>query len=98
MLSKKSSSGYEIGEVVSFKTVSGDEICGQLASVTNDSYEVSKPCIVVTSPEGIGLIQAMFGLDPENENINIRDQHVITMCHTHPGMRDHYMTVVNTPG
>jgi len=69
-----------------------------LVGTNNNSYELNKPCIVVTSPDGIGLIQAMFGLDPDKENMILRDQHIISMCRTHDSMRDHYTTVVNTPG
>lgn len=98
MLIKNSKNTYQVDEIVSFKTVSGDEMLGRLVSSDNGTYELNKPCLVVTSPEGIGLIQAMFGLDPDLENLTIRDQHVITMCRTHEKMRDHYVKVVNTQG
>jgi hypothetical protein len=98
MLIENSKNAYQVDEIVSFKTVSGDEVLGRLVSSANGAYEINKPCLVVTSPEGIGLIQAMFGLDPELENISIRDQHVISMCRTHEKMRDHYIKVVNTQG
>jgi hypothetical protein len=98
MLIENSKNTYQADEIVSFKTVSGDEVLGKLVSSANGAYELNKPCLVVTSPEGIGLIQAMFGLDPELENISIRDQHVISMCRTHEKMRDHYIKVINTQG
>ena len=90
---------YDLGEVVSFKTVTGDEIVGTLVAVENGlngadkSYTINKPCIVITSPEGIGLIQAMFGLDPDLENLILRDQHVIFVCRTHAQMKTHYISV-----
>lgn len=89
---------YSNDDIVSFKTVNGDEVCGRLVSSTDNRYELNKPCLVVTSQEGIGLIQAMFGLDPDKENLIIRDQHVISMCLTHEKMREHYLTVVTTQG
>lgn len=98
MLIEKVKNRYQAGDLLSFKTVTGDEICGVLVSTDNQSYEINKPCIVVTSPEGIGLIQAMFGLDPAKENLVLRDQHIVTMCQTHERMREHYFTVVNTEG
>lgn len=90
---------YEIGEVLSFKTVTGDEIVGTLVFIDtglngkDKSYTINKPCIVITSPEGIGLIQAMFGLDPDLENLTLRDQHVIFICRTHAQMKTHYISV-----
>lgn len=98
MLIEQAKQPYEVDEIISFKTMVGDEVVGRLVKVDNGHYELSKPCIVVTSPEGIGLIQAMFGLDPDKENLVLRDQHIITMCRTHEKMRDHYIAVVNNPG
>lgn len=98
MLIEKVKNKYAAGDLLSFKTVTGDEICGVLVNTDNDTYELNKPCLVVTSPEGIGLIQAMFGLDPDKENLTLRDQHIISMCRTHEKMRDHYFVVVNTEG
>lgn len=98
MLIEKSKNKYQIGDLLSFKTVTGDELCGILVNADDHSYELNKPCLVVTSPDGIGLIQAMFGLDPDLENLTLRDQHIITMCRTHERMREHYHKVVNTPG
>lgn len=93
MLLERVKNKYEINEIVSFKMVNGDEVLGRLTSLEDGHYELNKPCIVVTSPEGIGLIQAMFGLDPDKENLIIRDQHIISTCRTHEKMRDHYITV-----
>jgi hypothetical protein len=98
MLFERAKQVYEIDEIISLKTVVGDEVVGRLVSVNDGHYELNKPCIVVTSPEGIGLIQAMFGLDPDKENLVYRDQHIISMCRTHEKMRDHYIAVVNNPG
>jgi hypothetical protein len=86
-------SQYQPGDVINLKLVSGDEIVGELVANDTSGYELKKPCIVVTSPEGIGLIQAMFGLDPDRENLHYRDQHVVTVCRTHEKMHDHYITV-----
>lgn len=98
MLIEKAKVKYQEDEVLAFKTVSGDEIVGRLVKADGTGYELNKPCLVITSPEGIALIQAMFGLDPDLENLTIRDQHVITMCRAHEKMRDHYVTVVNNRG
>lgn len=86
-------SRFTNGDIINLKLLSGDEIVGELVANKNNSYELKKPCLVVTTPDGIGLIQAMFGLDPFNENLVYRDQHVITTCLTHEKMREHYITV-----
>jgi hypothetical protein len=86
-------SKYINGDIINLKLISGDEVVGELVAQDQQVYEIKKPCIVVTSPDGIGLIQAMFGLDPDSETLSYRDQHVITTCKTHEKMRDHYITI-----
>lgn len=86
---------YKTGDVINIKLVSGDEIVGELVTQNKEGYELRKPCIVVTSPDGIGLIQAMFGLDPDLENLLYKDQHVVTICKTHDKMHQHYLTVTS---
>lgn len=86
---------YRPGDIVNFKLVSGDEIVGKLVQIGNASYELNRPCVVVTSPDGLGILQAMFGLDPDAENLTYRDQHIISMCRTHPKMEEHYVSVLH---
>jgi hypothetical protein len=93
MLIEKVENKYNVDDILSFKLVTGDEVLGKVAKIDTDSYELNKPCIVVTSSEGIGLIQAMFGLDPDLENLTLMDNHIVMMCRTHEKMRDHYITV-----
>jgi hypothetical protein len=98
MLIEQAKNKYQVDEIVSFKLLSGDEVLGKLVSSGEGCYELDKPCLVVTTPEGIGLIQAMFGLDPDLETLTVRDQHIVMMCRTHEKMRDHYITVVSNKG
>jgi len=86
-------STYNAGDVINIKLVSGDEIVGRLVNRDTQGYVLNKPCVVVTSSDGIGLVQAMFGLDPEQEPLRYKDEHVITVCHTHEPMRNHYNRV-----
>lgn len=91
MLVEKKS--YKVGDIINLKLVSGDEIVGELSDHDTQGYSLKKPCVVITSADGIGLVQAMFGLDPEKENLFYKDSHVITVCRTHDPMRDHYIKV-----
>lgn len=93
MLIEKVQDKYQVDDILSFKLVTGDEVLGKVVKKDNNSYELNKPCVVVTSSEGIGLIQAMFGLDPDLENLTLMDQHIVMMCRTHEKMREHYITV-----
>jgi len=84
---------FQAGQVINLKLISGDEVVGELVNSDSNGFTLKKPCVVITSTEGIGLIQAMFGLDPDKENLYYKDSHVITSCTTHEPMRDHYFKV-----
>ena len=81
-------------ELINLKLVNGDEIVGRLVNIENGRYELNRPCIVITTNEGLGVLQAMFGLDPDAENLEYKEEHIVTMCHTHPKMADHYNAVL----
>jgi hypothetical protein len=87
-------SKYSVNDVISFKLVNGDEIVGRLVKQDGESYEINKPCVVLTTPEGIGVLQAMFGLDPDRDNLHYRDQHIVSMCPTHDKLKEHYIGVL----
>lgn len=80
-----------VGDIVAFKIVNGDEIIGKLVQEDADSYEVDRPCTVVPSQQGIGLIQSMFTADPKI-TINISKAHVIMYAPVIPQMESHYIT------
>lgn len=84
---------YQVGDIINLKLISGDEVVGELVHIDDYVYDLKKPCVVVTSPEGIGLIQAMFGLDPDQESLKYKSHHVVTTCNTHSKMREHYLSI-----
>jgi len=90
MLLNKSS--YNPGDVVGLKLVNGDEVVARLVEMSGSTWVLEKPCVVVGGAKGIGLIQAMFSLDPE-KTISIKDDHVMMTCLTVPQMRDHYIQI-----
>lgn len=90
MLVNKSS--YSAGDVVALKLVNGDELVAKLVEQSNGQWVLEKPCVVVGGAKGIGLIQAMFSLDPE-KTIMVKDEHVMMTCSAVPQMRDHYIQV-----
>jgi len=78
------------GDIVSFKLVNGDEIIGRVESHTDDTYVIHRPCLVVPSQQGIGLIQAMFSADPD-QSLEIRKQHVMMSAATFDQLKTHYI-------
>jgi hypothetical protein len=86
LVSKK----YSEGDIVSFKLVTGDEIVARIVTVDADSFEVSKPCTVMPSPQGMGLIQSLFTADAD-VGVQLQKQHVIMHAPAIDAMQKHYI-------
>lgn len=87
-----STNKYGEGDIVSFKLVNGDEIVAKIVENQTDAWVLSKPCTVLPSPKGIGLVQSLFTAD-QNKNITIKDQHVIMHCESVKEISNYYFEV-----
>jgi hypothetical protein len=87
-----STNKYDEGDIVSFKLVNGDEIVGKVVEDRSDSWVLHKPCTVLPSPKGIGLIQSLFTAD-QNKNVSIREQHVMMHTVTTKEVGNYYLEV-----
>lgn len=87
-----SNNKYDEGDVVSFKLVNGDEIVAKIVEHTENYYVVNKPCTVLPSAKGIGLVQSLFTAD-QNKNITIKEQHVIMHSVCVKEIANHYFEV-----
>jgi hypothetical protein len=81
---------YDGGEIVGFKLVNGDEIVAKMISEDMISFTVSRPCTIVPSPQGLGLMQSMFSADI-NKDIELRKEHVMMHAPVIKQMSDHYI-------
>ena len=84
------SKGYQEGDIVSFKLVTGDEIVAKIVTTDTDSFEVTKPCTVMPSAQGMGLIQSLFTADAD-VNVRLQKQHVIMHAPAIDAMQKHYI-------
>ncbi len=84
------SKSYQEGDIVSFKLSTGDEIVARIISSDSDSFEISKPCTVMPSPQGMGLIQSLFTADAD-VNVKLQRQHVIMHAPSIDQMQKHYI-------
>lgn len=82
--------GYSAGDVVCFKLVTGDETIARLVEETPDAYVVSKPCTVIPSQQGIGLMQSLFSADI-NSNITLNKSHVLMHSPVVDQLVSHYI-------
>ena len=83
--------GYSAGDIVSFKIVNGDEIVAKIVETTVSGWLVSRPCTVVPSQQGIGLMQSLFSADI-NTDVELKREHVMMHAPVIKQLEDHYLT------
>ena len=80
---------YDAGDIVGFKLVNGDEVVAKIVSEDMISFTVNRPCTIVPSQQGLGLMQSMFSSDI-NKDIELRKEHVMMHAPVIKQMSDHY--------
>jgi|TARA_B110000240_G_scaffold179972_1_gene210616 hypothetical protein len=58
---------YKIGDTVSFKLNSGEELVSRLDAEDAKSFTLRKPMVLVLQESGLGLAPFMFGVSPESK-------------------------------
>lgn len=78
-----------IGEVVSIKLISGEEIIARLEEDNSDAVKLNRPLSVSIGPQGLGMMPFMFlnGAD----NVTIKQSHIIAMCIAKKDAADQYI-------
>ena len=56
---------YKVGDNVSFKLSSGEEIIARLE--TDKNYTLHKPMVLIAGKEGLGLAPFMFSVAPDGK-------------------------------
>ena len=82
--------GYDAGDIICFKMVNGDEIVAKIIESHLLGWTVSRPCTVMPSPQGIGLIQSLFAADI-NTNVELKKEHVMLHAPVIKQLEDHYI-------
>lgn len=84
---------YSAGDIVCFKLVNGDEVVARIKTDANEEFVVTKPCTVLPSPKGIGLVQSLFTAVSETE-IHLRRDHVLMHSEVVKEISDYYLQTV----
>ena len=84
------SKSYAPGDIAAFKLVNGDEIIAKIVENKLDGWVISKPCTVVPSAQGIGLVQSLFSADINN-NVVLKSEHVMMHSTVLKQLEDHYL-------
>jgi hypothetical protein len=82
--------GYSAGDIVCFKIVNGDEIIAKIVEVKDEGFVVNRPCTVIPSQQGLGLMQSLISADINN-NVELKNQHVIMHGTVINDIENHYI-------
>ena len=82
--------GATVGEVVTLKLISGEEILAILVEEKSDSYRISKHLALSMTQKGIGMIPYLFTISPEKD-IKINKSSVIVIEATDKEFADQYI-------
>jgi hypothetical protein len=83
------SKGAAVGETVSIKLISGEEIIGRLDEDTAECIKLNRPKSVSIGAQGLGMMPFMFlgGSD----NVTIKHSHIIVMVPAEKSAADQYV-------
>jgi hypothetical protein len=91
--------GIAPGEIISIKTVGGEEILAKLVEENDTVYKLKNPMVIAPGPQGLGLVPFMFSVDLEKE-ITVNKSAVLSIANTERGFADQFIqgTTGITPG
>ena len=58
---------YKVGDTISLKLSSGEEIVARMDGEDSEYYTLKKPMVLVMQEKGLGLAPFMFSVDPSNK-------------------------------
>ena len=82
--------GTTIGEIVTLKLITSEELVGKLKEETNTHYVIEKPLALGMSNQGINLQHWLFTADTEKD-ISIPKDRVMIIIPTLKIMADNYL-------
>jgi hypothetical protein len=82
--------GPSSGDILCFKLVTGEEIVGKLVEKTDEGYVLSRPCTVIPSQQGLGLMQTLMCAEL-NTNVVLNKATVIMSGPVIDTIENHYI-------
>ena len=81
---------YTVGDTVSIKLSSGEEIVARLEAESGDKITVVKPLMLVVQQQGMGLAPYMFTVKHDNK-FTLNMQNIICVAKTDKDMASQYI-------
>ena len=86
--------GVSVGDVVTIKLVSGEEIIGKVEKETEQSYFISRPMSLRPDPQGLGMTPFLYTVHP-NSTVPINIKSVMVYMVADKEMSDSYLEGVS---
>lgn len=83
--------GVSVGEVITLKLVTSEELVGKLVEETSEHYVIERPLTLVMSAQGLGLQPWLFTVDA-NKPAKINKDKVLVVASTLKEMADNYLS------
>lgn len=86
------SKGYSLGDIISFKLTSGEEMIARYQGEDETSYHVAKPINLVPTPQGsLGMVPALFSADLNTAKISLQKTAIALHSATRKEVADEYL-------
>ena len=80
---------YKIGDTVSVKLNSGEEVVARLEEESDTNITLHKPMVLVAGQKGLGLAPFMFSVTPDSK-FNISKTSFVCILKTEKGLASQY--------
>ena len=81
---------YKVGDTVSLKLTSGEEIVARLESEQPTNYTLKKPMVLIAQEKGLGLAPFMFSVSPSGKFV-MQSNAVSCIAKTESAIADQYI-------
>lgn len=81
---------YDEGDVITFKTVAGEEVIARLAKQEKDSMKIRKPMALTSANGGLGMVPWTFTVNPDS-SLDINLNTIVFLAKTDEGTAKQYI-------
>lgn len=85
---------YKVGDVVSLKLSSGEEILGRLEAEKENNVTLKKPMVLIAQEKGLGLAPFMFSVSPDGRFV-MKSTAISCMAKTEPEIAKQYVATTS---
>ena len=84
-----------VGDVVSFKISSGEELVAKIASITPEEYILNRPLALGMGPKGPIFTPYMVTVDFKKEDLHLSKNHVVAVSKTVDQITNSYIQSIS---